>query len=47
MGEVVNAKIPLDRDPRISEASSSPAAVAGLTRAGCLVFDMGLATTPA
>lgn len=45
--EVVHAKISLGRDPRISGASLSAAVFAGLARAGCLVFDMGLATTPA
>lgn len=41
------AKVSLGRDPRISGASLSVAVFAGLARSGCLVFDMGLATTPA
>ncbi|OVA01720.1 Alpha-D-phosphohexomutase superfamily [Macleaya cordata] len=40
-------RISLGRDPRISGASLSVAVFSGLKRAGCLVFDMGLATTPA
>ncbi|XP_059649546.1 uncharacterized protein LOC132295337 isoform X2 [Cornus florida] len=40
-------KVSLGRDPRISGASLSVAVFAGLARAGCLAFDMGLATTPA
>ncbi|OEL27052.1 Phosphomannomutase/phosphoglucomutase [Dichanthelium oligosanthes] len=35
------------RDPRLSGARLSAALFAGLARAGCSVFDMGLATTPA
>ncbi|CAK7326758.1 unnamed protein product [Dovyalis caffra] len=47
-GRVVeNVKVSLGRDPRLSGASLSVAVFAGLGRAGCLVFDMGLATTPA
>lgn len=46
-GKVENVKVSLGRDPRISGASLSVAVFAGLARAGCLVFDMGLATTPA
>ncbi|KAM5566996.1 phosphomannomutase/phosphoglucomutase [Rosa sericea] len=44
---VENVKVSLGRDPRISGASLSVAVFSGLARAGCLVFDMGLATTPA
>uniref|UniRef100_A0A7N1A0A8 phosphoglucomutase (alpha-D-glucose-1,6-bisphosphate-dependent) n=1 Tax=Kalanchoe fedtschenkoi TaxID=63787 RepID=A0A7N1A0A8_KALFE len=40
-------RISLGRDPRVSGASLSVAVFAGLARAGCLAFDMGLATTPA
>lgn len=40
-------RISLGRDPRISGASLTVAIFTGLTRAGCLMFDMGLATTPA
>ncbi|KAH1122343.1 hypothetical protein J1N35_005503 [Gossypium stocksii] len=39
--------VSLGKDPRISGASLSVAVFAGLARAGCLTFDMGLATTPA
>lgn len=46
-GKVENVRVSLGRDPRISGASLSVAVFAGLARAGCLVFDMGLATTPA
>ncbi|XP_038702177.1 phosphomannomutase/phosphoglucomutase [Tripterygium wilfordii] len=45
--EKENARISLGRDPRISGASLSASVFAGLARAGCVVFDMGLATTPA
>ncbi|KAK3016927.1 hypothetical protein RJ639_006916 [Escallonia herrerae] len=44
---VEDTKVSLGRDPRISGASLSVAVFAGLASAGCLVFDMGLATTPA
>ncbi|KAJ4710000.1 phosphomannomutase/phosphoglucomutase [Melia azedarach] len=44
---VEDVKVSLGKDPRISGASLSVAVFAGLARAGCLVFDMGLATTPA
>ncbi|KAL6189967.1 hypothetical protein ACLB2K_036368 [Fragaria x ananassa] len=44
---VENVKVSLGRDPRISGPSLSVAVFSGLARAGCLVFDMGLATTPA
>ncbi|CAM8956425.1 unnamed protein product [Rhodiola kirilowii] len=40
-------KISLGRDPRVSGATLSVAVFAGLSKAGCLAFDMGLATTPA
>ncbi|KAJ9708452.1 hypothetical protein PVL29_000475 [Vitis rotundifolia] len=40
-------RVSLGRDPRISGASLSTAVFSGLARAGCLAFDMGLATTPA
>lgn len=40
-------RVSLGKDPRISGASLSAAVFAGLARAGCLAFDMGLATTPA
>ncbi|XP_038892684.1 phosphomannomutase/phosphoglucomutase [Benincasa hispida] len=39
--------ISVGRDPRISGGALSVAVFAGVSRAGCLVFDMGLATTPA
>ncbi|XP_017969956.1 PREDICTED: phosphomannomutase/phosphoglucomutase [Theobroma cacao] len=42
-----DVRVSLGKDPRISGASLSVAVFAGLARAGCLVFDMGLATTPA
>ncbi|KAA8532559.1 hypothetical protein F0562_032625 [Nyssa sinensis] len=42
-----DVKVSLGRDPRISGASLSVGVFAGLARAGCMVFDMGLATTPA
>lgn len=44
---VEGARVSLGRDPRISGASLSAAVFSGLARAGCLAFDMGLATTPA
>lgn len=46
-GPVEDIRVSLGRDPRISGASLSVAVFAGLARAGCLVFDMELATTPA
>ncbi|XVF02862.1 hypothetical protein REPUB_Repub04eG0211200 [Reevesia pubescens] len=46
-GPVEDVRVSLGKDPRISGASLSVAVFAGLARAGCLVFDMGLATTPA
>ncbi|WCJ33568.1 phosphoglucosamine mutase family protein [Euphorbia peplus] len=42
-----NVRISLGRDPRVSGASLSVAVFSGLARAGCVAFDMGLATTPA
>ncbi|KAH6802193.1 phosphoglucomutase [Perilla frutescens var. frutescens] len=45
--EVESVKVSLGRDPRISGGVLSVAVFAGLARAGCEVFDMGLATTPA
>ncbi|KAK3442593.1 hypothetical protein EUGRSUZ_B02929 [Eucalyptus grandis] len=44
---VEDIRVSLGRDPRISGAALSVAVFAGLSRAGCMVFDMGLATTPA
>ncbi|XP_057973400.1 uncharacterized protein LOC131161576 [Malania oleifera] len=44
---VEKVRVSVGRDPRISGASLSVAVFAGLARAGCSVFDMGLATTPA
>ncbi|CAI9096019.1 OLC1v1032078C2 [Oldenlandia corymbosa var. corymbosa] len=46
-GKVENVRVSLGRDPRISGSALSVAVFAGLSRAGCLAFDMGLATTPA
>lgn len=40
-------RVSLGKDPRISGNTLSVAVFAGLSRAGCMVFDMGLATTPA
>ncbi|KAG5531472.1 hypothetical protein RHGRI_026181 [Rhododendron griersonianum] len=40
-------RVSLGKDPRISGASLSVAVFAGLVGAGCVAFDMGLATTPA
>ncbi|KAL9259841.1 hypothetical protein AKJ16_DCAP01132 [Drosera capensis] len=40
-------KVSVGRDPRISGASLSAALFSGLGHAGCIAFDMGLATTPA
>lgn len=39
--------VSLGRDPRISGAVLSAAVFAGLSKAGCVPIDMGLATTPA
>ncbi|XP_030447770.1 uncharacterized protein LOC115670607 [Syzygium oleosum] len=44
---VEDVRVSLGRDPRISGSALSVAVFAGLSRAGCMVFDMGLATTPA
>lgn len=40
-------RVSLGKDPRVSGAALSVGVFAGLGRAGCVVFDMGLATTPA
>ncbi|KAL2929620.1 Phosphomannomutase/phosphoglucomutase [Bienertia sinuspersici] len=40
-------KVSLGRDPRVTGAVLSAAVFAGLGRAGCEIFDLGLATTPA
>lgn len=40
-------RVSLGKDPRISGGVLSVAVFAGLARAGCVGFDMGLATTPA
>ncbi|KAF8772554.1 hypothetical protein HU200_005511 [Digitaria exilis] len=40
-------RVSVGRDPRLSGPRLSAALFAGLARAGCAVFDMGLATTPA
>ncbi|KAI3431246.1 PGM_PMM_III domain-containing protein [Psidium guajava] len=40
-------RVSLGRDPRVSGPVLSVAVFAGLSRAGCMAFDMGLATTPA
>ncbi|CAN8235667.1 unnamed protein product [Cochlearia groenlandica] len=40
-------RVSLGWDPRVSGGKLSTAVFAGLARAGCLAFDMGLATTPA
>ncbi|CAN6216879.1 unnamed protein product [Urochloa humidicola] len=40
-------RVSVGRDPRLSGARLSAALFAGLARAGCSVFNMGLATTPA
>lgn len=44
---VEDVRVSLGRDPRVSGLSLSAAVFAGLSRAGCMMFDMGLATTPA
>ncbi|KAJ4973898.1 hypothetical protein NE237_007072 [Protea cynaroides] len=44
---VEDVRVSFGRDPRISGPSLSAAGFSGLARAGCLAFDMGLATTPA
>lgn len=45
--KVEKVRVSLGRDPRVSGMSLSVAVFSGLARAGCLVIDMGLATTPA
>ncbi|KAM6562081.1 hypothetical protein CsatB_022079 [Cannabis sativa] len=40
-------KVSLGKDPRVTGPLLSGAVFAGLSRAGCAAFDMGLATTPA
>lgn len=45
--ERVEVRVSVGRDPRVSGPSLSAAVFGGLARAGCRVFDMGLATTPA
>jgi phosphomannomutase len=40
-------RVSVGRDPRLSGSRLSAVLFAGLARAGCAVFDMGLATTPA
>lgn len=45
--EKAKVRVSVGRDPRISGPKLSSAVFAGLARAGCVVFDMGLATTPA
>ncbi|CAA0820556.1 phosphoglucomutase- putative / glucose phosphomutase- putative [Striga hermonthica] len=42
-----SVRVSVGRDPRVSGPVLSVAVFAGLVRAGCVVFDMGLATTPA
>ncbi|KAI3502538.1 hypothetical protein L1887_30667 [Cichorium endivia] len=44
---VEDVRVSLGRDPRISGGSLSVAIFSGLGRAGCMTYDMGLATTPA
>lgn len=44
---VEDVRVSLGRDPRLSGSLLSVAVLAGLSRAGCVVFNMGLATTPA
>ncbi|KAJ1291717.1 hypothetical protein BS78_02G337300 [Paspalum vaginatum] len=46
-GEELKLRVSVGRDPRLSGARLSAALFGGLARAGCSVFDMGLATTPA
>lgn len=41
------ARVSLGKDPRVSGPTLSAAVFAGLGRAGCEGFEMGLATTPA
>ncbi|KAM0864012.1 hypothetical protein ACQ4PT_044209 [Festuca glaucescens] len=40
-------RVSVGRDPRLSGSRLSAVLFAGLAKAGCAVFDMGLATTPA
>nr|GFB31260.1 phosphoglucosamine mutase-like [Tanacetum cinerariifolium] len=42
-----DVRVSLGRDPRISGSLLSVAIFSGLGRAGCVTYDMGLATTPA
>ncbi|MFS8032935.1 putative phosphotransferase (phosphomutase) [Helianthus anomalus] len=42
-----DVRVSLGRDPRISGGLLSVAIFSGLGRAGCITYDMGLATTPA
>ncbi|XP_071701653.1 uncharacterized protein [Rutidosis leptorrhynchoides] len=44
---VEDVRVSLGRDPRISGGLLSVAIFSGLGRAGCITYDMGLATTPA
>ncbi|XP_072982929.1 uncharacterized protein [Typha latifolia] len=44
---VSKVRVSVGRDPRLSGPGLSTALLTGLARAGCLVFNMGLATTPA
>ncbi|KAM7271778.1 hypothetical protein ACFE04_030992 [Oxalis oulophora] len=44
---VENIKVSLGKDPRVTGPSLSVAVFAGLARAGCMLIDIGLATTPA
>ncbi|XP_047081475.1 phosphomannomutase/phosphoglucomutase-like [Lolium rigidum] len=45
--KVEQLRVSVGRDPRLSGPRLSAVLFAGLARAGCAVFDMGLATTPA
>lgn len=44
---VEDVRVSLGKDPRVSGQALSVAVFSGLSRVGCLAFDMGLATTPA
>jgi phosphomannomutase len=46
-GSEEQLRVSVGRDPRLSGSRLSAVLFAGLARAGCAVFDMGLATTPA
>jgi phosphomannomutase len=46
-GQRQQLRVSVGRDPRLSGSRLSAVLFAGLARAGCAVFDMGLATTPA